>query len=106
MSGDDGQATVELIALLPLVLLLALAATAVFAWRAADEQAGLAAEAGAIAVTTGDDPRTSARAALPPHAHATIHVHDRTVTVHVHPRLPVAAGLLTAAETAHAGAAP
>jgi hypothetical protein len=106
MRGDEGQATVELVLFLPVLLLVALALTAVFAWRAADEQAGWAAEAGAMAVLQGTDPRAAARAALPEHIRATIAVHGRTVAVTVHPHLVVAAGLLTATETADASDAP
>jgi hypothetical protein len=108
MSGDDGQATVELVALLPLVLVVALAAAAFVAAQSAGEHAGQAAQAGAMALLQGGDPRTAARAALPRHTHATIAVHGHRVTVHVRPSLPfrVLNGPLTATATADAGAAP
>jgi hypothetical protein len=108
MSGDDGQATVELVALLPLLLAIALAAAAVLAAHTAGEQAGQAAEAGALAVMQGADPRAAARRALPreTRGRAEIDVHGERVTVHVRPRLPLEAleAPLTGAATAHAGA--
>jgi hypothetical protein len=93
MSGDDGQATVELVALLPLLLVIALAAAALLAGHAAGEQAGQAAEAGALALLQGTDPRAAARRALPPktRSHAEIRVHGTRVTVHVRPNLPLTA---------------
>ena len=108
MTRDDGQATVELVALLPLLLLVGLAAAAFVAAQSASEQAGQAAQAGAMALLQGGDPRAAARAALPRHAHATITVHDHRITVRVRPRLPLPglAGPLTATETADAGIAP
>ena len=47
MSDESGQTTVELTALLPLLVVLALGIYAVLAAHAASEQAGTAAEAGA-----------------------------------------------------------
>ncbi len=64
----DGQASVELVALLPLLVTVAVAAGHVLAAGAAHELAGHAAEAGAIAVLRGGgeaDARDAARAALP-----------------------------------------
>jgi hypothetical protein len=107
MNGDDGQATVELVALLPLLLVIALAAAALLAGHAAGEQAGQAAEAGALAVLQGGDPRAAARRALPPETRgrAEINVHRHRVTVRVRPRLPLTAleAPLTGAATAHVG---
>jgi hypothetical protein len=107
MSGDDGQATVELVALLPLLLVIALTATALLAAHTAGEQAGQAAEAGALAVLQGADPRAAARRALPreTRGRAEINVHGHRVTVHVRPRLPLHAleAPLTGAATAQAG---
>jgi hypothetical protein len=106
MRGEEGQATVELVLFLPFLLLTAVALPALFAWRAADEQAGSAAEAGAMAVLQGTDPRAAVRDALPDDTRATIAVHGRTVAVTVHPRVVVGAGLLSATETADASEAP
>lgn len=87
----SGQASVELVALLPLALVVALAIFSVVAAQAADEQAGAAAEAGALALLQGDDPRAAATAALPRDArrHATVVLAGRAVHVHVRPRLPL-----------------
>jgi hypothetical protein len=103
-----GQATVELVAFLPLVLAAALAGAALLAGHSASEQAGQAAQAGAMALLQGGDPREAARRALPPGARATIDIEGRRVTVAVRPRLPIGAlaGLLAAAETADAGPEP
>ena len=103
----SGQATVELVALLPLVLVVALAAVALLAGHGAREQAGLAAQAGAMALLQGGDPRDAARRALPDgvRGRAAIEVRGRRVTVRVRPRLPVAAAAAatTAVVTADAG---
>jgi hypothetical protein len=107
MSGDDGQATVELVAFLPLLLVIALAAAAVLAGQVAGEQAGQAAEAGALARLQGADPRGAARRALPPSARrrTRIDVHGDRITVHVRPNLPLAAleAPLTGTATAATG---
>jgi hypothetical protein len=91
MSREAGQATVELVALLPLVLLAGLAGAVVLSSHAAGEQAGQAAHAGAIALLQGGDPRAAAREALPRAARgrATISVSDHRVTVRVRPRVPI-----------------
>ena len=54
---ESGQATVEVVALFPLLLLIALAAAALLAGHGAREQAGHAAQAGAMAMLQGGDPR-------------------------------------------------
>jgi hypothetical protein len=106
-SDERGQATVELVALLPLALAAALAGATVLAGQAAGEQAGQAAQAGAMALLQGGDPRSAARRALPGsvRSRATIEITGRRVTVHVRPRLPIAALArpLTARATAAAG---
>ena len=111
MTADErGQATVELIALLPLLLAAALAGAVLLAAQAAGEQAGAAAQAGAMALLQGGDPRAAAKRALPPAARprSVIRVRGRRVTVHVRPRLPTAtlARPLTAHATADAGPEP
>ena len=90
-ADQNGQATVELVALLPLLLITPLAAAAVIAAHAAAEQAGQAAEAGAVALLRGDDPRAAALRALPePARHrAAIAIRGRRVTVALGPRLPI-----------------
>jgi hypothetical protein len=109
-SGERGQSTVELVALLPLLLAATLAGAAVLAGQAAGEQAGQAAQAGAMALLQGGDPRSAARRALPQPARdrAAIEIDGHRVTVRIRPRLPIAtlARLLTARATADAGPEP
>jgi hypothetical protein len=64
-SSEDGQATVELIALLPLVCLLAAALWQVALAGGAIWFAGGAARAAARAEAVGGDPAAAARGALP-----------------------------------------
>ena len=112
MSTDhqSGQATVELVALLPLLLAIALTAATVLAGQAASEQAGQAAEAGAIALIQGRDARTAARTAIPEPArpHSDVAVSGSRITVTLRPRVPLAllAAALEATATADAGPAP
>ena len=108
MTGERGQATVELAALLPLVAVIALAGYALLAGLAAGEQAGVAAEAGAIALLQDRDADAAARRALPGGARRTaaIHVEGRRVTVAVRPRVPLVARLLHTTVSAHAGPEP
>jgi hypothetical protein len=107
VARDDGQATVELVAFVPLLLVAGLGGGALIAAHAAGEQAGQAAEAGAVAVLQGRDGAEAARRALPPgvRRRAAIDVHDRRVTVRVRPNLPIGAleRPLTGAATADAG---
>jgi hypothetical protein len=63
--GERGQASVELLAVLPLVLAVALAAAQLLAVGYSSVLAGNAAEAGALALAGGGDARAAARAALP-----------------------------------------
>jgi hypothetical protein len=106
-ASESGQATVELVAFLPLLLAVAFVAAALLAGHAATEQAGQAAQAGAIALLQGGDPREAARRSLPRAVRdrATIDVDGRRVRVTVRPRLPVApvAAAMTASATADAG---
>jgi hypothetical protein len=102
-----GQASVELVALLPLALAVALAVGQVLAAGAARELAGNAAEAGAMAIVQGEDPRAAARDAIPDWSarRVTVRVVGRSVEVRVRPRavLPGLAGPLTAGASADAG---
>jgi hypothetical protein len=89
-AGTRGQASVELIGLLPLVAVIALAAVTILASHAAHEEAGEAAEAGALAVLQGGlEPRAAAEEALSTAARkrATIKVADGRVHVRVRPRV-------------------
>jgi hypothetical protein len=63
--SERGQASVEVVAMVPLLVAAALALGQLLAAGAARELAGHAAEAAAIALGRGDDPRAAARAALP-----------------------------------------
>jgi hypothetical protein len=105
--GQTGQATVELVALLPLVVVVGLAAGQLLAAGAARELAGNAAEAGAAAMLQGGDARGAARAALPgwSRQRAELRVDGRRVRVRLVPRavLPGLASRLTATVTADAG---
>ena len=105
MTGERGQSTVELVGLLPLLMLLAFGAYAVLAAHSATEQAGTAAEAAAIALIQGRDPRAAAHDALP-ERRAEVTVQADRVTVTVRPRVPLLADRLTARVTAHTGSEP
>jgi hypothetical protein len=102
-----GQASVEVVALLPLAALVALAIGQLLAAGSARELAGNAAEAGAAALLQGGDPAAAARGALAGWARerATVRVAGRRVEVQVRPRtvIPVLAGRLEASATADAG---
>jgi hypothetical protein len=110
MSGARGQASVELLGLLPLVGLIALVAMTFAASHAAGEQAGEAAEAGALALLQGggDDPAGAARAALDPgvRKRATITVAGGTVRVRVRPAVAIPGLADRLAATAEVHAAP
>ncbi|HET9739527.1 MAG TPA: hypothetical protein VFP78_15525 [Solirubrobacteraceae bacterium] len=105
---EGGQAAVELVALLPLVLAVALTAATVLAGLAASEQAGQAAEAGAIALIQGRDARAAARGAIPGLARSRTEVAIAGSRVTVRVRPPVPLGFLVAAleATATADAGP
>jgi hypothetical protein len=107
--GSAGQATVELVAMLPLAVLLALAVGQLLAAGAARELAGNAATAGAAALVQGLDPRGAARDALPGWSERRVDVRviGRRVRVRVRP-ISVVPGLadeLAATVTADAGPA-
>jgi hypothetical protein len=91
LTAASGQASVELVALLPLVAVIACVVFSVIAAHVAGEQAGEAAEAGALALLQGGDPREAAEHALPQAARArsTIAVDGSRVHVHVRPKLPL-----------------
>jgi len=103
----SGQASVELVGLLPVLAVVALGVAQFLAARSASEVAGGAAERGAIALVRGEDARAAARDGLPAWARprASVRVDRRQVVVRVRPRgvLPGLAGLLVAEERADAG---
>jgi hypothetical protein len=84
---ERGQASVELLATVPLVLLVALVVTQVLAVGYASVLAGNAAEAGALTLAGGGDPRAAARSALPgwSRARGEISVSGGEVTVRLRP---------------------
>jgi hypothetical protein len=105
-----GQATVEVLAMVPV---LGLAGGAIFealAAGAAHELAGHAAEAGAVAITEGADPRAAARAAVPGWGRGRVRVAIRGEHVRVRIRPPAPTRrlgeLLGADVVAIAGKAP
>ena len=111
MTGTRGQASIEVLGLLPLVGVIALVAMTVIASHTAGEQAGEAAEAGALVfLQGGEDPRAAAAGALSEETRkrATITVSGRRVHVRVRPRLalPIPGLADRLAGEAHADAGP
>jgi nitrogen fixation protein FixH len=108
--GERGQASVELVALAPLVVAVVLAVAQVLAAGAARELAGHAAEAGAVALLQGADAGAAARHAVPgwSRGRLRVRVEQRRVRVRLRPRafVPGLAGLLEATGAADAGPAP
>jgi hypothetical protein len=90
-AGQRGQASVELLAALPVVLVIALAGAQILALGYSSVLAGNAAEAGALALAGGAAPtrdaQAAARAALPgwSRAHASVSVTGGRVNVTLHP---------------------
>lgn len=105
--GAAGQASIELVALLPLLAAVALAAGQVLAAGAAWAFAGHAAEAGAMAILEGGAAPAAARDAVPGWSHdeMEVNVDGSVVRVALRPPtlFPALAGLLTAHATAVAG---
>jgi hypothetical protein len=89
----SGQATVEALAMIPAVLAVGLGALQLLAIGYASVLAGGAAEAGALALAGGGDPRASAREALPgwSRARASIDVEGGEVEVRLRPPSPLKA---------------
>jgi hypothetical protein len=104
---EGGQATVELIALLPLLVTLTLGLLTFLAADRAHEQAAEAAQAGARALLNDRDPQEAACMALgrSPGCHHGVSVSGRAVTVTVRPKgpFPRLNRSLEAVETARAG---
>ncbi len=95
-SSSRGQASVELVALAPLVVVLVTALVLALQAYRARELAGLASHAGAVAALVGRDPLAAAREAAPGIARERLQVErrGRRVTVRVRaegPRTLVAA---------------
>jgi hypothetical protein len=109
-AADRGQASVELVALAPLLVVVVLAAAQLLAAGAARALADHAAEAAGIALLQGGDPVAAARAAVPgwSRGRLAVEVRGRHVRVRLRPPAPVAAlgDLLEARGEADAGPAP
>jgi hypothetical protein len=88
-----GQAAIEAIALVPLMLAVGLAILQLLAVGYAGVLAGNAAEAGALALAAGADGREGARRALPgwSRARARVSVEGGRVEVHLRPPSPLKA---------------
>jgi hypothetical protein len=86
-SAERGQASLELLGVLPALLALALAVSQIFAVGYASVLAGNAAEAGALALAAGADAEAGVREALPgwSRAGARVSVQNGEVTVRLHP---------------------
>jgi Flp pilus assembly protein TadG len=105
LGGARGQSTVEVVGLLPLLLAVGFGVYALLGAGSAEHAAGGAAEAGAVALIQGRDPRVAARAALDgwPARRTRIAVSGRRVTVRVTPAGPLGTRL-RATVSADAGA--
>jgi len=100
-----GQAALELLALLPLLLALAVAATQLLAVGYASVLAGNAAEAAALALAGGGDPRAAAHEALPGWSRTRARLSVTGGHVQVRLRPPTVLGVLTGRLEVSAGAA-
>jgi hypothetical protein len=106
MNRQSGQATVELIAAIPLLALAAAVAVQLLLGGYALTLADGAAEAGSLALASGRSARRAAKAALPGWAaeRAKIAVRGGEVTVRLEPPAPTAslAAVLTASSSSYA----
>jgi hypothetical protein len=108
MAEERGQASVELVAALPALLLAAMVALQLLAAGYALTLADGAAEAGALALVSGDPAAEAARAALPGWAKEDVAVSVRggTVTVRLSPPSPMGSLADRLAVTSSASARP
>jgi Flp pilus assembly protein TadG len=92
-ASERGQATVETVALIPAILVVALGALQLLAVGYASVLAGTAAEAGALAVAAGTDPRAAVKRSLPgwSAARARIAVNGGRIEVRLRPPSPLRA---------------
>jgi hypothetical protein len=108
-AASDGQAAVEVVAMLPLLFLVALAACQVLVAGLAREASHQAAQAGAMAMLQGGDAARDARAAAPDWSRKrlSVTVSGRTVRVRVTPPslVPGMSALLASTSSANAGPA-
>ncbi len=109
VADERGQSTVEVVALLPVLLVVVLAAAQLFVAGLAREQAGTAAQAGAMALLQREDPKDAVRASVPgwSRTRVTTRVQGRRVEVRLRPPslVPGLADALTARVAADAGPA-
>jgi hypothetical protein len=91
--GASGQATIEAIALAPVVVAIGLGLLQLLAVGYASVLAGNAAEAGALALAAGADARDGVKQALPgwSRARARVDVDGGRVEVHLRPPSPLEA---------------
>jgi len=91
--GERGQATIELLGALPVVLILGLVVLQALAVGYASVLAGTGAEAGALALAAGADAKAGARESLPgwSRARARVTVAGGTVRVRLVPPSPLRA---------------
>jgi hypothetical protein len=91
--ASRGQATVEVLALVPVIVAVGLGLLQLLAVGYASVLAGNAAEAGALALAGGADARSGARQALPgwSRARARVEVTGGRVAVHLRPPSPLRA---------------
>lgn len=108
MADSSGQASVELIAALPAILLAALVTLQLLAAGAAMTLADGAAEAGALALAAGEPAPAAVRAALPGWAEddVSVTVEGGRVTVRLRPPSPFHAVAEKLAVTSTASARP
>ena len=109
LGGNAGQASVEAVALMPLLLAVVVAAGQLLAAGVSRELAAHSATAGAAALIQGRDARAAARHALPGWAgrRLSVVVSGRAVSVRLRPPgVPGVAALLEAQAEADAGPAP
>ncbi|HEU4462312.1 MAG TPA: hypothetical protein VFR75_06960 [Solirubrobacterales bacterium] len=106
--AERGQATVELVAALPALLLTAMVALQLLAAGYALTLADGAAEAGALALASGGSAADAARAALPGWAEedVSVEVEGGTVLVRLRPPSPFAAVAERLAVSSSAAARP
>lgn len=91
--SERGQASVELLGAVPALLVLGLAVLQLLAVGYSGVLAGTAAEAGALALVGGADPKAGARDSLPgwSRSRAQVAVSEGTVRVRLRPPSPVRA---------------
>lgn len=100
----DGQAAVEMMGALPVVLVLGLVVLQLLAVGYASVITGQAAESAALAVAGGGDAEEAARAAVPGWSRARMHVEVDGGRVHVTMRPPAAIDALARELEVHAAA--